>query len=240
MVTDVIMATVVRANPRLQPMFIEDSPISAWITTSVLISMVVAFLFFVALPSELSLIRLGGIVIVLLTTATLLGFGIWGTVNLQQKFDPLWFLPPSSYLFQFFSKLEFYYPEDGERGSVYLGALNYPEELMKIGSLTEEMRSNPYISSVDSWYDLLVNTTLEEFDEDIRGQPLNESFFTDIMTNFLFNGIGLRYASYFHIADNFSLGEPLTLLVSLLVQCSTTDILYILKSFMFLFCRAVT
>ena len=40
-------------------------------------------------------------VIVLLTTATLLGFGAWGCARIRQEFDPVLFLPADSYLRRF-------------------------------------------------------------------------------------------------------------------------------------------
>lgn len=40
-----------------------------------------------------------------------------------------------------------------------MGALNYSEELPKIGYLTQSMRENEYISFVDSWYDLMIDYT---------------------------------------------------------------------------------
>nr|XP_027228782.1 uncharacterized protein LOC113820605 [Penaeus vannamei] len=84
----------------------------------------------------------------------------------------VWF-PQSSYLFQFLSRAQTFYPEAGERGTVYLGALNYSQELPKIGYLTQAMRENEYISFVDSWYDLMIDYTNKSTGEDITGQSLN-------------------------------------------------------------------
>ena len=38
--------------------------------------------------------------IVLIVTLGLLGVSVWGNVELRQEFDPMWFLPKTSYLGQ--------------------------------------------------------------------------------------------------------------------------------------------
>lgn len=146
--------------------------------------------------------------LVLVVTAVVLGTSIWGVTNLRQEFNPVWFIPQSSYLFQFLSRAQTFYPEAGERGTVYLGALNYSQELPKIGYLTQSMRENEYISFVDSWYDLMVDYTNKSTGEDITGQPLNESFFNMAMSEFLYSPSGSRFQNYFHFDGNLTAMEP--------------------------------
>lgn len=50
----------------------------------------------------------------------------------------------------------------GERGTLYLGALDYSQEFPKIGQLSTQMKENEYISFVDSWYDLMVTYTMQD------------------------------------------------------------------------------
>ena len=38
--------------------------------------------------------------IVLIVTLGLLGVSVWGNIELRQEFDPMWFLPKTSYLGQ--------------------------------------------------------------------------------------------------------------------------------------------
>ena len=47
---------------------------------------------------------------------------------------------------------------------MYLGHLDYPKEAYKIGVLSESMKHNQFISSVESWYDDLVFFTLQQDD----------------------------------------------------------------------------
>ncbi|XP_068236548.1 patched domain-containing protein 3-like [Palaemon carinicauda] len=147
-------------------------------------------------------------VLVLLITAILFGSCAWGVSGLRQEFNPIWFIPRSSYLFQFLDRIYLYYPSAGERGTVYLGALDYPQEVYKVGQLTEEMLGNEYISHVDSWYDAMANYTMRDLGEDIRNKPLNDTFFSHILSTFLFSPMGSKYQSYFHFDGNLTIARP--------------------------------
>lgn len=48
---------------------------------------------------------------------------------------------------------------------MYLGALNYPEELHKIGELGEAMQRSEGVASVTSWYDLMAEYTWKDTGE---------------------------------------------------------------------------
>ena len=98
------------------------------------------------------LLKLPVKIVVLLLTAVLLSVSVWGLSNLRQDFNPIWFLPQSSYLFQFFMKHEQYFPTAGEEGIIYFGKINITAELPKIEALMIKLNESEYISEVDSWY----------------------------------------------------------------------------------------
>ncbi|XP_042871711.1 protein patched homolog 2-like [Penaeus japonicus] len=147
-------------------------------------------------------------VAVILATIAMTGASVWGVTNLRQEFDPVLFIPQSSYLFKFLSRILHYYPEAGERGTLYLGALNYSQELPKIGELTTQMKENEYISFVDSWYDLMVTYTMQDVGIDIGGKVMNETFFREILSAFLFSPSGSRFQTFFHFNGNLTIGKP--------------------------------
>ncbi|XP_045128749.1 protein patched homolog 2-like [Portunus trituberculatus] len=150
-------------------------------------------------------------VLVLAVTAAVLGTCIWGVTNLRQEFNPVWFIPESSYLYQFISKVQYYYPESGEKGLVYLGNLDYAAELPSISLLEDKMRKSQYISSVDSWYDGLVSYTLDTTGENITGMAVNASFFEEMLTGFLFSGEGGRFQQYFKFENDSIFPEAIVL-----------------------------
>lgn len=58
---------------------------------------------------------------VLIVSLIFLGLGITGVVFLEQEYDPNTFVPSDSYLQDYFSKYEEYFPEQGtDSGYLYL------------------------------------------------------------------------------------------------------------------------
>ena len=51
---------------------------------------------------------------VIVVTALILGFGIYGLTKLEQKFNPAWFLPAGSYLLDWLENNEKYFPGSGK------------------------------------------------------------------------------------------------------------------------------
>ncbi len=58
-------------------------------------------------------------IFVLLITLTLLSLGIYGTLQLEVKFDYVEFLPQDSSLYRWFAAKEKHYPDEGEMGIIY-------------------------------------------------------------------------------------------------------------------------
>lgn len=61
-------------------------------------------------------------VFVLLLTATFVGVNTWGILQLEQNFDPNWYLKEKSYPSEFFDAMKTHFPDSGERASIYTGS----------------------------------------------------------------------------------------------------------------------
>ncbi|KAK7065466.1 Patched domain-containing protein 3 [Halocaridina rubra] len=131
-------------------------------------------------------------VLVLLFTAGLVAVSGWGLSNLRQEFNPIWFLPHSSYLYKFFMKQELYYPTLGETGTIYFGEMNYFEELPKIEVLINKMEASDSISEVDSWYSQY-KYYWEKQDIPVIEPDENEERFLEKLGIFLHSPSGSRY-----------------------------------------------
>ena len=118
-------------------------------------------------------------VIVLLITAASVAVNIWGILQLEQNFDPNWYLKEQSYPAEYFNALKQYFPEIGERASIYtgnlfrkiiwgklhyiplsiyvtfVGRIDYVRERDQLNRMVELLRSDPYIksTSVVYWYE---------------------------------------------------------------------------------------
>ena len=130
-------------------------------------------------------------VLVVLLTLGLAAVGILGLTRLRQEFNPVWFIPPQSYLAKWFAANEYYFPREGETVKINIAQVDFSEELPKIESLVARLEEETEIlSNVDSWY-----TKFKEYTEKnnlVEGSDLFEAFkkdkakFYTILTQFLF------------------------------------------------------
>ena len=79
-------------------------------------------------------------IIVILITLGLTGVAIWGNVELKQKFDPTWFIPPGTYLADFFLKNRQYFPFGGFRVTVYCHDVELPLDYKSLSILAKELQ----------------------------------------------------------------------------------------------------
>ena len=90
--------------------------------------------------------------IVIFITALILGFGIYGLMQLEQKFNPAWFLPTGAYLLDFLDANELYFPGSGDRVTINIGDIDYTKELWKVEALVDDLKNQTdIVTSVESW-----------------------------------------------------------------------------------------
>ena len=51
----------------------------------------------------------------------LLGFGVWGVVEIEQDYQQEWFIPKGNYFYDYLQIANEYFPDDGWDGYVYMG-----------------------------------------------------------------------------------------------------------------------
>ncbi|XP_023328081.1 Niemann-Pick C1 protein [Eurytemora carolleeae] len=159
---------------------------------------------------------------VLIATAVLGGFGIYGLSELKQEFNPIKFIPPESYLAGWFHANTEYFPKEGERVIVNIGDIDYNNELHKLENLVGALvNETEILSAVDSWYlefrKFAVGKNLvEESDWFNLFQENREKFYT-ILTQFLFSPDGAPYRRRFNFVNDLICGEaaPTVLLSSI-------------------------
>ena len=150
------------------------------------------------------ILSIPGIVLVLLAGCGLLAGGIYGTTELKQKFDPVWFLPPSTDIYKWFSANEEYFPSTGEVVTLYLTEIDWKNELDQVGVLEDKLRdATDIIVNVDSWYKPLKAS--------MESAPCNKysGDFNAQLTCFLYT-TGFQYQSNFQYVNRSTLtcGEP--------------------------------
>jgi len=138
-----------------------------------------------------------GMVVVMLTCAGVLAGGIYGLTELQQEFDPIWFLPPTSDISMWFSANEEYFPVAGEQVTIYITEIDWEQDLDKVGELVDKLRAaTDIIDKVDDWYSDIVAAETSEC--------MNyTSTFNSLLTCFLFSTTkGFASQGDFMFVDN--------------------------------------
>ena len=76
--------------------------------------------------------------VVILFTIGMLAFGIWGSILIQQKFDLASLIPSDSYLKEFLSLRNKFYPNKGWTADIYTAGFDYTD-LHKFEDLTNQL-----------------------------------------------------------------------------------------------------
>uniref|UniRef100_A0A0P5P9V2 Patched domain-containing protein n=1 Tax=Daphnia magna TaxID=35525 RepID=A0A0P5P9V2_9CRUS len=131
-------------------------------------------------------------VFVLIVTAALVSVNIWGIFQLEQNFDPNWYLNEHSYPSEYFNAMRLYFPESGERASVYTGKIDYIGQRDQLNRMTELLRTNPFIhpNSVNFWYDDFQNWLNRTRQVDF---PDDEPLFKELVQEYLFSPEGCHH-----------------------------------------------
>lgn len=88
----------------------------------------------------------------MVVSAFLLGVNIWGSVLMRQEFNPIWFIPKSTYLSQYFSVIEDFYPDNGQLASIYIQTTNMSTNLNNLEALIDTVKNETaVVSRVDDW-----------------------------------------------------------------------------------------
>lgn len=86
----------------------------------------------------------------IILTIVFFGIGLNGTLQLKEKFDPMWFIPENTYLSQYVQQRTHYYPGRGFEAGIYTGQLNYTSEYNNFNNLLEDLENATDILQVTS------------------------------------------------------------------------------------------
>lgn len=156
---------------------------------------------------------------VLVLTLAIAGCGIWGNVMLEQKFDITWFLPPDTYIAQWFAKNKEYFPFGGDRVTIFCHDLDYQHDFEALAHLSDSIKNQTdIVDDVDSWTDHFTKYINSHF-LPMSQRPklpvlqLNQSYFDDKLSQFFFSPRGGKYREQFEFAEPLQCGEPASKLI---------------------------
>ncbi|XP_044257240.1 protein patched homolog 1-like isoform X1 [Tribolium madens] len=139
-----------------------------------------------------------GKTVVILITVICLGFSLESIRRLEQKFDPTWFIPKSTYFADYLTARKTYFPTSGFEAGIYMGAVNYSTELFNIKKMVDELSNNSDIAlGVISWVDPFRNFVKDNFHTDIYEEVLSDTYFSLYLSMFLFSARNAVYQANF-------------------------------------------
>lgn len=153
-----------------------------------------------------------GKTIVLLFTVIITGFSIQAILNLEQRFDPKWFIPDDTYFKDFLNAHDYYYPEEGNMAMVFLGEMNYNKEFIRLHEMIQELKNETYIYDMVTWVDHFHQYVLQNYDRDLikNASALTDLEFNKHLSRFLYSPLGGRFQVNFKFDDHFECGIPAT------------------------------
>lgn len=156
--------------------------------------------------SNIILTKLGKITIVLITIVTA-SVGLVGILQLQQWFDPTWFIPNHSYLSKYINVHRAEYPDRGYESMILMGDFNYTAEFPKLINLSEKFANLSTIQSISAWPIDFTKFVLEHFQKDLRNVILEDTEFQNYLSKFLFSRNGGKYQRNFRFKKSLICGQ---------------------------------
>ncbi|KAI8424164.1 hypothetical protein MSG28_002754 [Choristoneura fumiferana] len=137
------------------------------------------------------------------------GFSIEAILRLEQRFDPKWFIPEHSSYKQYINAHEYYYPNEGHTGMIFLGEMDYQQELTNLHDLTRRLEKEWYIDDVETWIDAFHGYVKSNFGHNVYNTTaVSNDKFQTLLSRFLFSPIGGKYQMNFKFSQPFTCGHP--------------------------------
>ncbi|KOC67294.1 Patched domain-containing protein 3 [Habropoda laboriosa] len=158
------------------------------------------------LYSNVVLTMPGKILIVLITIVTA-SAGIVGLLQLQQWFDPAWFIPSHSYLSKYINVRRDEYPEHGYEAMILMGDFNYTAEFPKLLNLVDRFTNLSTIQSIHPWPQDFTKFVWDYYRRDLKNTILEDTEFRHYLSKFLFSRNGGKYQRNFRFKGDLTCGE---------------------------------
>lgn len=150
-----------------------------------------------------------GKIIVLMSTICMTAFSVRGLLNLEQKFDPVWFIPSHTYLNQYITEKRKLYPDQGYEASILMGRLNYTNEFRHIHEMIANVENRTdLVHEITNWVMPFHEFVLTYHDKNIFDGNFTDSDFRTYLTQFLWSPTGGKYQANIRFERKLECGEP--------------------------------
>lgn len=138
-----------------------------------------------------------------------LGFSLESIRKLEQRFDPTWFIPQSTYFSEYIKARKTYFPTSGFEAGIFMGSVNYSYELKNIKQTVDNLVNESEIAlGVISWVEPFRNFVKINFNTDIYEEVLTDTYFDLYLSMFLFSPRNAIYQANFRFDRPLECGVP--------------------------------
>ncbi|KAK2582155.1 hypothetical protein KPH14_004514 [Odynerus spinipes] len=163
-----------------------------------------------------------GKVIVLLITIAAASAGAFGSHQLEQWFDPIWFLPKDTHLSEYITARHQYFSQKGHTAYVFIGDVDYSSEFPKIMTLTANLKNLSSVENIESWPDHFANFVKKYYNTDITTGEVQPKDFQHYLSKFLFSRAGGKYQMNFRFDKKLECGEDAPRILIATIEFSFT------------------
>jgi Niemann-Pick C1 protein len=150
-------------------------------------------------------------IVVFLISCAFLSIGIWGTMRMRQKFDPVLLLPSDSYVRAFFNHSDASYPTKGYTVEVYMSEID-GTSMARLEMLTEGLQTlvdnHSHLRAINPWWPHLKNYALQHENFSNWQEFGKSANFYQVLSDFLFSPQGSSYKYNFKFDGQLSCGIP--------------------------------
>ncbi|CAL4069058.1 unnamed protein product [Meganyctiphanes norvegica] len=132
---------------------------------------------------------------VIIISAFLVGISTWATSNLHQEFNPMDFIPSSSYVYKWFNATSAHFPTNGEPGFIYFENTQLPGDLPALNELVNNLEQSDAVESVSAWFTEYKSYINQHPKLSLSNSTLNETTLFDTLSLFLSSSYGEVYKS---------------------------------------------
>lgn len=163
----------------------------------------------------------------ILLAVTSFSYSFYNCLKLEKKFDINFFLPKDSYMNRYLNARFEVFPTAGYEAGIFMGNVNYSEEIPNIRKMVYNLESSTDItSSVNSWVDPFRNYAYKLFKKggrlccgycstciwcdvlDIYVETLSPNEFNLFLMKFLFSPHGAKFQANFRFDRELECGIP--------------------------------
>lgn len=150
-----------------------------------------------------------GKIIVLMSTVAVTAYSFTGLLQLEQKFDPNWFIPERTYLSKFTAVKKDLFPDQGYEAMILMGNLNYTYELNHINDMVRAIENRTdLVHEIQSWVEPFYEFVYTYYETDIFNGTMSDYDFRLYLSKFLHTQSGGKFRANFRFRTKLQCGEP--------------------------------